>query len=33
MKLITELNEEVNFLKNNNSGKPEYFIKGLFIQG
>lgn len=33
MKLITELNEEVNFLKENNSGKPEYFIEGIFIQG
>ena len=33
MKLITELNEEVSFLKENKSGKPEYFIEGIFIQG
>jgi len=33
MKLITELNEEVSFLKENKSGNPEYFIEGIFIQG
>jgi len=33
MKLITELNEEVKFLKENKDGRPNYFIQGIFIQG
>ena len=33
MKLITELNEEVKFLKENKDGRPSYFIQGIFIQG
>ena len=33
MKLITELNEEVKFLKENKDGTPSYFIEGIFIQG
>ena len=33
MKLITEINEEVKFLKENTDGKPSYFIEGIFIQG
>lgn len=33
MKLITELNEEVKFLKENKDGKPNYFLEGIFIQG
>jgi hypothetical protein len=32
MKLITELNESVQFLKENKDGKPQYFIEGIFIQ-
>tara|TARA_S200002703_G_scaffold2466_2_gene3855 strand:+ start:30399 stop:31055 length:657 start_codon:yes stop_codon:yes gene_type:complete len=32
MKLITELNEQVSFLKENKTGKPEYFLEGIFIQ-
>ena len=33
MKLITELNEEVKFLKENKDGRPNYFLEGIFIQG
>ena len=33
MKLITELNEEVKFLKENKDGRPSYYIQGIFIQG
>lgn len=33
MKLITELNEEVQFLKENKDGRPQYFLEGIFIQG
>jgi hypothetical protein len=33
MKLITEINEEVQFLKENKDGKPQYYIEGIFIQG
>jgi hypothetical protein len=33
MKLITELNEEVKFLKENEDGRPKYYIQGIFIQG
>ncbi len=33
MKLITELNESVQFLKEEKDGKPQYFIEGVFIQG
>ena len=32
MKLITELNESVQFLKENKDGKPQYYIEGIFIQ-
>ena len=32
MKLITELNESVQFLKENKDGRPQYFIEGIFIQ-
>jgi hypothetical protein len=33
MKLITELNEEVNYLVEEKEGKKNYFIEGIIMQG
>lgn len=33
MKLFTDLNEEVQILKEDHGGEPSYYLQGIFIQG